>query len=185
MRVERDIKIDAPCEQIWELVANPDNYPRFWHGLTRLDRKNKDHGCGARFAMRMRVGSADIGGLIEIVEFDEAADMAWHSITGIDHRVRWRLRDADDGRTKVTLRMSWDSPGGLLGIAADRIGAPMVARILEQTLQNLALELEDEEVREQVSDDEGKSLPAQAIHQLVREAEGAFGIARHQINLHL
>ena len=158
--------MDASREEVWELVSDPDNYSRFWHGLTRLDRKNDEHGCGARFAMRMRVGSADIGGLIEIVEFDEPADMAWHSITGIDHRVRWRLREADDGRTKVTLRMSWDSPGGLLGMAADRIGAPMVARILEQTLQNLALELEDEEVREQVSDDEGMSLPAKALHEL-------------------
>ena len=63
----------------------------------------------------MRVGSADIGGLVEIVECDEPADMAWTSITGIDHRARWRLREADDGRTKVTLRLSWDSPGGLLG----------------------------------------------------------------------
>ena len=60
--------------------------------------------------MRMRVGSADIGGLIEIVEFDEPADMAWHSITGIDHRVRWRLREADDGRTKV-------DPAAVLGLA--------------------------------------------------------------------
>ena len=139
MRVERDIQIGASREEIWELVSDPDNYSHFWHGLTRLDRKNDERGCGARFAMRMRVGSADIGGLIEIVEFDEPADMAWNSITGIDHRVRWRLREADDGRTKVTLRMSWDSPGGLLGMAADRIGAPMVARILEQTLQNLAV----------------------------------------------
>src|SRR5215210_9482903 len=166
MRVERDIPIDASREEIWELVSDPDNYTRLWHGLTRLDRKNKDHGCGARFAMRMHVGSADIGGLIEIVEFDEAADMAWHSITGIDHRVRWRLREADDGPTRVTLRMSWDSPGGLLGMAADHIGAPMVARILEQTLQNLALELDDEEVREQVTGDESMSLPAKAIHEL-------------------
>ena len=166
MRVEKNISLDASREEIWELVSEPDNYSRFWHGLTRLDRKNEEHGCGARFAMRMRVGSADIGGLIEIVEFDTPADMAWHSITGIDHRVRWRLREADDGRTKVTLRMSWDSPGGLLGMAADRIGAPMVARILEQTLQNLALELEDEEVREQVSDDESMSLPAKALHEL-------------------
>ncbi len=166
MRVERDIAIDASREEVWDLVSEPDNYSRFWHGLTRLDRKNDEHGCGARFAMRMRVGSADIGGLIEIVEFDEPADMAWHSITGIDHRVRWRLREVDDGRTKVTLRMSWDSPGGLLGMAADRIGAPMVARILEQTLQNLGLELEDEEVREQVSDDESMSLPAKAVHEL-------------------
>ncbi len=166
MRVERDIAIDAPREEIWELVSEPDNYSCFWHGLTRLDRKNDEHGCGARFAMRMRVGSADIGGLIEIVEFDEPADMAWHSITGIDHRVRWRLREADDGRTKVTLRMSWDSPGGLLGMAADRVGRPMVARILEQTLQNLALELDDQEVRERVGGDESMSLPGKALYEL-------------------
>jgi acyl-CoA synthetase (AMP-forming)/AMP-acid ligase II/carbon monoxide dehydrogenase subunit G len=166
MRVERDIAIDAPRERIWELVSDPGNYERFWHGLTRLDRKNDDTGCGARFALRMRVGSADIGGLIELVEFDEPADMAWHSITGIDHRARWRLRDTEDGRTKVTLRLSWDSPGGLLGMTADRLGRPMVARILEQTLQNLGLELEDKEVREHVSDDEGMSLPARAAYQL-------------------
>ena len=165
MRVERHISIDASPEEIWELISSPDNYDSFWHGLTRLDRKNKKDGLGARFALRMRVGSADLGGLVEIVEFDEAADMAWTSITGIDHRTRWRLREADDGRTKVTLRLSWDAPG-LLGTIADRLGAPMVARTLEQTLQNLALELEDEEVREQVSDDETKSLPGRVAHEL-------------------
>ena len=34
--------IDASREEIWELVSDPDNYPRFWHGLTRLDRKNDE-----------------------------------------------------------------------------------------------------------------------------------------------
>jgi acyl-CoA synthetase (AMP-forming)/AMP-acid ligase II/carbon monoxide dehydrogenase subunit G len=166
MRVERDILIDASPAEIWELVSNPGNYDRFWHGLTRLERKNKEEGLGARFALRMRIGSADIGGLIEIVECDEAADMAWTSITGIDHRVRWRLREADDGRTKVVLRLSWDSPGGLLGSVADRVGAPMVATTIERTLKNLALELEDEEVREQVADDDGKSLPGKLLYEL-------------------
>ena len=166
MRVERDILIDASPEEIWELVRDPGSYDRFWHGLTRLDRKNKEEGLGARFSIRMRVGSADIGGLVEIVECDENADMAWTSITGLDHRVRWRLREADDGRTRVVLRLSWDSPGGLLGSVADRIGAPMVATMLEETLKNLALELEDEEVRAQVSGDEGKSLPARVAYEL-------------------
>jgi acyl-CoA synthetase (AMP-forming)/AMP-acid ligase II/carbon monoxide dehydrogenase subunit G len=165
MRVERDILIDASPAEIWELVSNPDNYDRFWHGLTRLERKTKEEGLGARFALRFRIGSADIGGLIEIVECDEHADMAWTSITGIDHRVRWRLRKADDGRTRVILRLSWDSPGGLLGSAADRVGAPMVATMLEETLKNLALELEDEEVKEQV-DDDGKSLPGRLLYEL-------------------
>jgi acyl-CoA synthetase (AMP-forming)/AMP-acid ligase II/carbon monoxide dehydrogenase subunit G len=166
MRVERDIAIDASREEIWEIVAEPCNYDSFWHGLTRLERKNDVKGLGARYALRMRIGSADIGGLVEIVECDEAADMAWTSITGLDHRARWRLRDTDDGRTKVTLRLSWDGPG-LLGTIADRLAAPMVARTLEQTLKNLALELEDEEVKEQVSDEEeGKSLPAKVAYEL-------------------
>ena len=78
--------------------------------------------------MRMRVGSADVGGLIEIVEFDEPADMAWTSITGIDQRGRWRLRETADGRTKVTLRLSYDAPGGMLGPLTDRLAAPMVRR---------------------------------------------------------
>ncbi len=166
MRAERDINIDAPREKIWELVSSPDNYDRFWHGITRLERKNKKQGLGARFALRMRIGSADVGGLIEVVECDENADMAWTSITGIDHRVRWRLREADDGRTRVVLRLSWDSPGGLLGNVADRLARPMVATTLEETLKNLALELEDEEVQEQVADDEGKSLPVRVLYEL-------------------
>jgi fatty-acyl-CoA synthase len=166
MRVERDILIDASPEEIWEVVSNPDNYDRFWRGLTRLERKNDEQGLGARFVLRMRIGSADVGGLIEIVECDEHADMAWTSITGIDHRVRWRLREADDGRTRVVLRLSWDSPGGLLGSVADRIAAPMVATTLEETLKNLAVELEDEEVLEEVAEGDGKSLPAKALYEL-------------------
>jgi uncharacterized protein YndB with AHSA1/START domain len=52
MRVERDILIDASCEAIWELVSNPENYARFWHGLTRLERKNEEQGLCARFGSR-------------------------------------------------------------------------------------------------------------------------------------
>ncbi|HEY7453202.1 MAG TPA: AMP-binding protein [Thermoleophilaceae bacterium] len=166
MRVEREITVDASPEEIWELVSDVDGYDRFWHGITRLERRNDVDGLGARYSLRMRIGSADIGGLIEIVECDEAADLAWTSITGIDHRARWRLREQSDGRTKVKLRLSWDAPGGLLGTVADRLGAPMVASTLEQTLKNLALELDDEEVREQVEGEEGMSLPGRVAYEL-------------------
>ena len=40
MRVDKDILIHASPEEIWELVSNPDHYHRYWHGLTRLERKN-------------------------------------------------------------------------------------------------------------------------------------------------
>jgi acyl-CoA synthetase (AMP-forming)/AMP-acid ligase II/uncharacterized membrane protein len=143
MRVERSTTIDAPRQRLWELVSDPARYPEFMHGITRLERAGEiERGLGARFSMRMRVGSADVGGLVEIVEFDEPRDLAWTSVTGIDQRGRWRLRETDDGATRVTLRLSYGSPGGILGAVADRFSASMVARNLERSLDNLKRELE-------------------------------------------
>ena len=71
--------------------------PRFVPAITRFERRDGDErrepGVGARYSMRMHVGSADVGGLIEIVEYDEGRDLAWTSITGIDQRGRWRIRE--------------------------------------------------------------------------------------------
>jgi acyl-CoA synthetase (AMP-forming)/AMP-acid ligase II len=111
----------------------------------------------------MRVGSADVGGLVEIVEFDEPADLAWTSVTGIDQRLRWRLRAAPDGRTQVTLRLAYDSPGGLLGALSDQVSQPMVAGSLERTMHNLRQEIEGGAI--DVSE-EGMSIPARVAYQL-------------------
>jgi len=143
MRVERQIVIEAPCEEVWALVRDPSNWPRLMHGITRFEEKNgQDPSVRARYSMRMRVGSADVGGLIELVEYDENRDLAWTSITGIDQRGRWRLREAPGGGTVVTLRLSYDAPGGVLATIADRFSAPMVAKNLEKSLENLRRELE-------------------------------------------
>jgi acyl-CoA synthetase (AMP-forming)/AMP-acid ligase II/uncharacterized membrane protein len=165
MRVEKSIAIDASRDEIWELVADPCRYPGFMHGVTRLERKSEEpeRGLGARYSIRLRVGSADVGGLVEIVEFDEPADLAWTSVTGIAQRLRWRLREADDGRTRVTLRLAYDAPGGLLGTVSEQVSKPMVARNLEQTLHNLRSEIEggSGEVSEQ-----GMSVPSRMAYAL-------------------
>jgi acyl-CoA synthetase (AMP-forming)/AMP-acid ligase II/uncharacterized membrane protein len=165
MRVEKGIAIDGSREEIWEHVADPCRYPGFMHGVTRLERKGDepDRGIGARYSVRLRVGSADVGGLVEIVEFDEPADLAWTSVTGIDQRLRWRLRETDDGRTMVTLRLAYDAPGGLLGTLSEQVSKPMVARNLEQTLHNLRSEIEggSGELSEQ-----GMTLPGRMAYAL-------------------
>jgi uncharacterized membrane protein len=84
-----------------------------------------------------KVGSVPIGGVIEIVELDRARDLAWIGITGITLRGRFRLRDAGGGRTKVTFRLAYEAPGGLLGLIADRVAARQVGRIMSETLKRL------------------------------------------------
>jgi acyl-CoA synthetase (AMP-forming)/AMP-acid ligase II len=65
----------------------------------------------------------------------------------------------------VVLRLSYGSPGGLLGAVSDQVSKPMVARNLERTLQNLRLELGEDGGAQEVSD-EGMSLPARAAYLL-------------------
>ena len=87
--------------------------------------------------MHWKIGSAPVGGLIEVVEFDDRRDLAWVSITGVTLRGRFRLRDAGPSGTKVTFRLSYQAPGGLLGLLADRIASRQVGATLSTSLENL------------------------------------------------
>lgn len=95
-------------------------------------------GLGARWDMKLGIGAAPIGGIVEVVEFDPDRDIAWNSVTGVSMRGRIRLRGQDPERTLVTLRVSYQSPGGLVGLLADRVASPIVARVLRESLRNLA-----------------------------------------------
>jgi fatty-acyl-CoA synthase len=163
MRIDKSIVIDASREEVWELVSDPRCYRRFMHHVSELTHKGgPERGLGARYTIHLRVGSADVGGLVEVVEFDEPADLAWTSVTGIDQRLRWRLRETDDHRTRVTLRLAYEAPGGLLGTLSEQVSKPMVAGNLERTLHNLRGEIEGGS--EEVTD--GMSIPQRATYQL-------------------
>ena len=138
MRVEACIDAAASPERVWEVIANPHRVPEVLAGVTRWDvAGDVERGLGARYRVLMRVGSIDVGGVVEVVEFDEPRDLAWHSVTGIDHRGRWRVRPLERGRSRVHLRLSYSAPGGLLGLLADRVAAPMVRSNLRRSLARL------------------------------------------------
>ena len=78
-----------------------------------------------------------VGGLVEVVEFDDLRDLAWAGVTGVNLRGRIRLRDATMGQTKVTFRLSYQAPGGILGYIADRVAVRQVGRTTADTLKRL------------------------------------------------
>src|ERR1700731_4962511 len=138
MRVERCCVIDADRGAVWKIVGDPDCYPKFMSSLERWETANEQPaGVGARYTVHWKIGSVPVGGLIEVVEFDEYRDLAWVGITGVTLRGRIRLRDAAEGQTKVTFRLSYQAPGGILGYIADRVAVRQVGRTLAETLKSL------------------------------------------------
>lgn len=146
MRVAVDTDIAAPRQVVWDSIVDPRRHREFMDGMTQWQLEGAKGAqrsrLGARIAMRMRIGSVELGGRIEIVEFDAPCDMAWTSVTGVEHRGRWRLRGGDDGHTRVELRVTYHAPGGIMGYLADLVAAPIVKGHLQRSLTALKRQLE-------------------------------------------
>jgi uncharacterized membrane protein len=152
MRVNESIHVNAPADLVWEYLNEPDNYLEFMAGVTRWDVDGERRsGLGARYRMLIRVGSAEVGGLIELVEFKPARDLAWTSVTGIDQRGRWRIRERG-AASHVELRLQYGVAGsGIWGWIAESLAARTVRGHLRHSLQQLKRQVEHEQLRVQAA----------------------------------
>ena len=149
MRVSAQIEVAATPQDVWEFIVDPARYLHFMAGMTRFEVVGREPtGVGARYRTLMRVGSAEVGGCVEVVEWDEPSDIAWNSVTGIDQRVRWRLRERPADRTRVEFRFHYGVAGsGILGWLAEQVAAPTVRGHLRRSLTQLKRQVEHEQLR--------------------------------------
>lgn len=150
MRVSAEIQVSAPRQIVWDWVTDPSRTLQYMSGVTRWEVVgDQPRGVGARYRMLMRVGSAEIGGLVEVVEYGAPGDMAWHSVTGLDQRARFRLREMPHNRTRVEFRLAYGIAGaGLGGWLAEQVAAPTVRGHLRRSLQQLKRQVEQEQLRQ-------------------------------------
>jgi carbon monoxide dehydrogenase subunit G len=149
MRIAEHIDVTAAPELVWEQVSDPSRVLHFFAGVTRWEVDGPLRtGLGARYRMLLRVRSAEVGGLIEIVEFAEERDLAWTSVTGIDQHGRWRLRPLAQGRTRVELRLQYGvAGGGIWSWLAEQLAGPTVRGHVRKTLTQLKRTVEHEQAR--------------------------------------
>jgi uncharacterized membrane protein len=137
MHIEESIEVRAPREEVWELVSRPERYEEFMFGShwSPVNGEPTD-GPRARFQISIEVRSIDLGGVVEVVEWDPPHEFTWTSITGIDQRGRWILRNCPAG-TMATVRASYQVPGGVLALVASRLSKPLIRRDLRRSLEAL------------------------------------------------
>ena len=153
MRVNGDIEVAAPIDLVWSIVTDPERVLSFMSGVTRWEvAGDEPTGLGARYQTLLRVGAAEVGGLIEVVEWLAPSEWAWTSVMGVDQRGRWRLRERPHNRTKVELRLAYGVAGaGLIGWVAERVAAPTVSGHVRRTLRQLKRMVEHEQLRERAA----------------------------------
>ncbi len=103
-------EIAAPAEQIFELIADPAQQPR-WDGNDNLAEAapgQRVRAVGEVFAMTITSGAVREN---HVVEFVESERIAWKPAEPgqppVGHLWRWELEPAGDGATLVTHTYDW------------------------------------------------------------------------------
>jgi uncharacterized membrane protein len=142
MTIEEQVEVDAPPDRVWKLIRNPVGLTRLDGGLTvEPDAATSRAGLRARYRVLLHVGAVPIGSDVEIVDHQPFRELAWTSLTGVDHRFRIRLRGLGPDRTRVILRFGYSSPGPL-GLLADVVSYGRVRAIMRRLVAAIKAEAE-------------------------------------------
>jgi uncharacterized membrane protein len=150
MRISAKTRVTAPIDRVWSLVADPVRALDYMSGTTRWEVASEPStGVGAKYRILFQVGSAEVGGLVEVVEFAPPYELAWTSLTGVDQRGRWRLRALPGGLTAIEFRLAYGVAGsGLSGWVAERVAAPAIRGHVRRSVQQLGRLVEYEQLRD-------------------------------------
>jgi carbon monoxide dehydrogenase subunit G len=162
MRIEESIEVEAPTKRVWQLIQDPAALSGLDEGLTiEPDPETPKGGLRARYRVLVHVGPVPIGADVEIVEVTPHRELAWASLTGIDQRFRFRLRELGPTRTRLVLRFGWSSAGPL-GFVADLAAYGRVRAMLRRLLVAMKTEAERKRRRQRRSGVGGSSAGRKA-----------------------
>lgn len=161
MRIEESIEVNAGTDRVWRLIEDPAALTGLDDGLSiEADPETPKGGLRARYRVLWRVGPVPVGTDVEIVELTPGRELAWTSLTGVDHRLRFRLRELDGSRTRLVLRFGYSSPGPL-GPLADLASYGRLRATLQRLLAAVKTEAERPPRRRRPRGGKGKSTARQ------------------------
>lgn len=172
MRVDEHVDVAAGRKDVWAKVTDTSQWPRLIDNVRQMEPAGDTAAMaalGSRYRMRMHVGSADVGGLVEVVELDQNRDLAWTSVTGIDQRGRWRLRDLPEGGTRIELRLSYGAPGGIVGVLTEQLTVGHVRTNVRRGLARLKADID------------GVKAEVEGVTAVSEQTKGLLGKAAYEL----
>lgn len=107
--------IDHPPDRVWQVVGNPELYPRFIRGFSWCERVHETRKAkGARFALRLSLdGESIYTDEVEIVIYRDNEQLVWSGAGKTPHRGSIRLWPTSDGGTELGVLLTLPAEGRL------------------------------------------------------------------------
>ena len=145
--VRESIEIDAPVQEVWDLVMDPNRLGE-WVSTHQAVANVPDGGLeeGSTFEQRMKLAGKGFDVTWTVMECDAPNKAAWEGAGpgGSTAHVVYELSEAGGG-TRFDYTHGFDLPGGVLGRVAGRVASGTAARAqARKTLARLRELIESE-----------------------------------------
>ncbi len=146
MKIERDIELGVPPEQVYEAVMDPfhlADWVSIHEGFKEEPPERLDQ--GAQLVQRLKVAGQGFTVRWTVTEADPPSLVRWEGKgpVGTKARVEYRFSEDGAGRTHFRYVNEYDMPGGPAGKLAGRAVSGVAGREVDKSLTRLKGMLED------------------------------------------
>jgi len=138
----RDIRLQAPSDQVFSFVVDPRNLPEFWPNIVEVRNVKKSKSNeGFNFSWVYKMTGEQFEGNCETIEYRPYDRLAIKTSNGLNSTIIWSFRPTGQ-ETQVTLQFEYQIPASLLKRTKEEIVTHEAEHELDAMLQNLKTRLE-------------------------------------------
>jgi uncharacterized membrane protein len=134
VEVHKTIEIQAPVDVVYGMWTRYENFPRFMSTLKEV----RDDGQGRSRWTAYGPGGIPVSWTAEVTRLVPNEVLAWRSLPGsaVPNAGTIHFSPAENGGTRVDVQLSYDPPGGALGLVAAKLfGADAKSQMDEDLLR--------------------------------------------------
>lgn len=138
-----EVSVKATPERAFDYFADHRHVAEVLEGVSRWDPiGTKTTGVGARYTVEMTAFGIPLKNVLRLSRWRRPQEIAWVSESGlIKQEGGFRFREIDGG-VRIKLRIAYEPPGWVIGMAVARQMDGLVRRRLERALERIREVLE-------------------------------------------
>jgi uncharacterized membrane protein len=141
-KVDNEVIINAPVDEIFGYVSQPSNLKQIWPSLIEINNEQLLPNGGYSYHWVYKMTGIRFSGAGECIEMKPNLVLASRNIGAIESTVYFRFLSIG-GRTKVSLAIDYQVPMPLLGQLTEIIILKMNAKEVGLILDNLRIRFEE------------------------------------------
>lgn len=141
IEVSDRIRIDAPVEDVFAYMDQPENQPEITPSLTRSETIEELPNGGKRVAYTYTMAGVDLEGRLEALEYEPERHVRWEMTGDLEGEIEWEF-EPEDGATVFSYVARYQIPIPVLDAVVEPFAERYNERELRTTLENLRSRLE-------------------------------------------